>query len=274
MRGFVDTAPLRGTLDAVFAPAADGTIPGIGRNLEAGRLAALAIVTISYSEGRSVAWVQGQHITDWERPFRESRQRPITVDHVMGSAALPFLFPAVRVEGGWYGDGGIRLVTPLSPAVHLGARRILAFSTRYGRKPAASAAEETPRYPPPAQIAGQLLDAVFLDDLDRDAQHLVRLNLLLADLPEEKRRGLNVVDLVLIRPSQDIGRLAGAFEPRLPRPLRHLFGGTGTRQIANQDLLSLLMFQPEYLKRLLEIGEADFEARAADVDALIGQPGG
>jgi NTE family protein len=253
----------------VFSPGPDGVIPGIARNLESGRLSAIAIVTLSYTMGRTVAWVQGEKIADWERPFRLSRQCPLTVDHVMASAALPFFFPAIPVDGDWYGDGGIRLITPLSPAVHLGARRILAFSTRYGRRSDEAGRVESPGYPPPAQIAGQLLDAVFLDDLDRDAQNLARLNLLLEDLPEDKRHGLNVVDLVLIRPSQDIGKLAGQFEAKLPRPLRHLFGGTGTRQTSNHDLLSLLMFQPDYLKRLLEIGEADFEARAADVAAML-----
>jgi NTE family protein len=216
-----------------------------------------------------VAWVEGRNISDWERPFRMSRQCRLTVDHVMASAALPFLFPAVRLDGAWYGDGGIRQVTPLSPAIHLGARRILAFSTRYNRRTDEAEQPQVLGHPPPAQVAGQLLNAVFLDDLDRDAEHLVRLNLLLEDLPEERRRGLRVIDLVFIRPSVDIGALAREYEARLPRPLRHMLGGTGTRDTKTPVLLSLLMFHPEYLKRLLEIGEADFAARAEDVDALL-----
>lgn len=269
-QGFVDTAPLRETLQSVYRQStADGEIEGIQKNLDAGRLAGLAIITSSYTTGRTVAWIQGRDIADWERPFRLSRQRRLAVDHVLASAALPFFFPAVRIEGAWYGDGGIRLITPLSPAVHLGAGRILAFSTRYWRRRDETEQPQVMRYPPPAQIAGQLLDAIFLDDLDRDAQHLARLNLLLQDLPPEKRRGLRVIDLVFIRPSSDIGRLAGEFEPRLPRPLRHMFGGAGAREAGNKDLLSLVMFQPEYLRRLIDIGEHDFEQRAADVDALL-----
>jgi len=267
--GMVDTSPLRRTLETAFESARGAEIPGIARNIADGRLTGLAIITSSYTTGLTVAWVQGRNIADWERPFRMSRQCVMTADHVMASAALPLFFPAVTLDGAWYGDGGIRLVTPLSPAVHLGARRILAFSTRYGRRGDEAARPQVSAYPPPAQIAGQLLNAIFLDDHDRDAQNLVRLNLLLEDLPEDRRRGLRVIDLVFIRPSQDIGRLAAQYEPRLPGPLRHMLGGIGTRHAKSSDLLSLLMFHPDYLKRLMEIGEADFEARADDIAALL-----
>ena len=119
------------------------------------------------------------------------------------------------------------------------------------------------------QIAGQLLNAVFLDDHDRDALNLARINRLLADLPPEKHRGLRIVDLVLIRPSQDIGRLAADFEVRLPRFFRHLVRSAGARGTSSPDLLSLLMFDPGYLNTLMEIGEADADARAEDIDAVL-----
>lgn len=119
------------------------------------------------------------------------------------------------------------------------------------------------------QIAGQLLNAIFLDDHDRDALNLTRINHLLTDLPPEKRRGLRIIDLVLIRPSQDIGRLAAEFEVRLPRLFRHLLRSAGVRETSSPDLLSLLMFDPEYLKALMAIGEADGEARADDIDAIL-----
>ena len=157
----------------------------------------------------------------------------------------------------------------MSPALHLGATRILAFSTHYSRRADETERAEGSGYPPPAQIAGQLLDAIFLDDLDRDAQNLLRINLLIDDLPKEKRHGLRRIDLVLIRPSQDIGRLAGEFERYLPGPLRHMLAGIGSREPSSADLLSLLMFQPEYVTRLMDIGEADMEARAADVASLV-----
>ena len=271
LSGLVDTAPLRRTLETAFTLGPGGEIEGIDRNLKTGRLAALAVITSSYTTGRSVAWVQGRNIHDWERPFRHSSQTRITLDHVLASTALPLLFPAVKIEDAWYGDGGIRLTAPLAAAIHLGATRILAFSTRY--RGAQHETEElqvqVPGYPPPMQIAGQLLNAIFLDDHDRDALNLTRINRLLADLPPEKRRGLRPVDLLLMRPSQDIGRLAGEYEVRLPGLFRHLLRGAGARDTKSPDLLSLLMFDPEYLKALMAIGEADAEARADEIDAVL-----
>ena len=268
-RGLLNTEPLRRTLENELQPAENGEILGIARNLEANRLIGLAIVTSSYTTGRSVAWVQGRDIQDWERPFRLSQQTSITVDHIMASAALPFLFPAVQLGNAWYGDGGIRLITPLSPAVHLGANRVLAFSTRYGSKRSEAERPQVLGYPPPIQIANQLLNAIFLDDHDRDAMNLVVLNRLLEELPPERRHGLRVLDLVFIRPSEDIGQLAAKYEVRLPFFFRHLLRSAGVRETTNPDLLSLLMFDPEYLKRLMEIGEADGEARADDIAALL-----
>ena len=269
LSGLVDTAPLRRTLETVFKPAPGGEITGVGGNLDANRLVALAVVTSSYTTGRSVAWVQGRDIHDWERPFRLSKQTRMTVDHVMASTALPLLFPAVKLENAWYGDGGIRLIAPLAAAIHLGASRILAFSTRHPKSQNEAERPQVRGYPPPMQIAGQLLNAIFLDDHDRDALNLARINDLLTGLPPEKRHGLRIVDLVLIRPSQDIGRLAADFEVRLPRFFRHLLRSAGARETTSPDLLSLLMFDPEYLKALMAIGEADAEARADDIDALL-----
>ena len=269
LRGLVDTAPLRRTLEDALDLEEQGEIAGIKRNLEANRLVGVAVVTSSYTTGRSVAWVEGRNIEDWERPSRLSRQTRITVDHVMASTALPLLFPAVQLDRHWYGDGGIRLITPLSPAIHLGANRLLAFSTRYPRSRNEAERPQVLGYPPPMQIAGQLLNAIFLDDHDRDALNLARLNVLLADLPEEKRRGMRMIDLVFIRPSQDIGRLAADFEVRLPPLFRHLLRGAGARETTSPDLLSLLMFDPAYLKLLMEIGEADAESRADDIEAIL-----
>jgi NTE family protein len=269
LRGLVDTAPLRRTLAAALDVSAGGEIPGIERNLRDGRLSGLVVITSSYTTGQTVAWVQGRDLRDWDRAFRCSRQARITVDHVMGSAALPILFPAVELEGAWYGDGGIRLVTPFSPAVHLGANRLLAFSTRYARTRREADQPQVEGYPPPLQIAGQLLNAIFLDDHDRDAMNLARLNQLIADVPPERRHGLRVVDMVLIRPSKDLGRLAREFEPKLPHLFRHLVRSAGARETRSPDLLSLLMFQPDYLKTLIDIGEADAEAQAGPIAALL-----
>ncbi len=269
VRGLLDTAPLRRFLHASLHPAGNGEIEGIARNIAAGRLRALAITTSSYSTGQSVIWVQGSDIQNWERPNRRSRKTAITVEHIMASAALPLFFSAIRLHDGWYGDGGIRMVTPCSPAIHLGARRILAVSNRYRGNIQEADQALIRGYPPPAQIAGQLMQAMFLDDLDRDGLNLQRLNDLLDIVPPKHRRGLRPIELVVIRPSQDFGRLAGEFEPQLPWFFRHLTRSLGSRETASPDLLSLLMFQADYITRLMEIGESDAEAATDRIDELL-----
>ncbi len=269
VRGLVDTSPLRGTLAGVFdSDPRDGAIPGIADNIAAGRLWALALVTSHYGTGHSVVWTQGRDLREWERADRHSRNAALTLDHVLASSALPLFFPAVRLADGWHGDGGIRLTAPFSPALRLGANRVLAISTRYVADEGSSDLD-TPGHPPPIQIAGQLLNAVFLDDLDRDAQELERINLLLHDVAPEKRRGMREVELLVIRPSVDLSRLAAEYETHLPRVFRHLVRGLGSREIASPDLLSLLTFEPAYLRRLVALGETDAAARAEEIRALI-----
>lgn len=267
-RGMVDTAPLDALLARVL-PTDGREVAGIAANLEAGRLRALALTTLNYSTGQTVTWVQGCHIEGWERPNRRSASCRITVDHVMASAALPLFFPAVRIGRDWHGDGGIRLAAPLSPALHLGARRILAISTRYPRSHAEADRQTVAGYPPPAQIVGHLLNAVFLDVMDQDVLRLERFNRLLERLPEEERCGLRRVDCLVLRPSEDLGRLAAGYEPRLPKVFRFLTRGLGTRETESPDLLSLILFQPDYLSRLIEIGEADAERHVEQIARLV-----
>ena len=258
--------PLRETLADVF-DAHDGAIGGRAENIAERRLWALALLTSHYDTGQSVVWTQGRDLREWERPDRRSRNTALTLDHVLASSALPLFFPAVRLPDGWHGDGGIRLTAPFSPALHLGASRILAISTRY----AAGTVDDTGKrlHPPPMQIAGQLLDAVFLDDLDRDALELERINRLLRAVAPEKRLGLRPIELLVIRPSVNISRLAAEYEPQLPRVFRHLVRGLGSREVQSPDVLSLLTFQPEYLVRLMELGETDAAAHASRIRALL-----
>lgn len=270
VRGLVDTTPLEHTLASVFGISNGGDeIDGIRQRLESRRLWALAVLTSNYGTGQSVIWVQGRDLPAWERPERRSRQTRITLDHVLASAALPLFFPAVKLGADWYGDGGIRLTAPCSPAIHLGATRILALSTRYGAGRDEAFSPVSPVYPPPLQISGQLLNAVFLDDLNSDARELERLNVLLRDLPPEKRRGLRPVQLMVARPSQDLSRMVAEFEPKLPKVFRYLTRGLGSRETSSPDVLSLLAFDPGYLSALLDLGEADAAAHEEELRALL-----
>jgi len=163
------------------------------------------------------------------------------------------------------------LTSPLSPAVQLGADRILAISTRSNRtsEGVALPAEEGEDYPPPAQMIGALVDALFLDVFDNDALRLERINALVDCLPEDKRNGLRHIDLLVLRPSQDLGKLANEYAAELPNALRFMTRGLGTQEMRSNDLLSLLMFQPDYLQRMLDLGYADAKAREDEIAAFL-----
>ena len=267
VRGLVDTEPLRRLLcDALAADGSRSIIAGIAENLEDGHLKAVGLSTVEYSTGRTVVWCEGAGIDHWERPYRRSVRSRLTVDHVMASAALPLLFPAVALEKHWYGDGGVRLTSPLSPAVHLGARRILAVSTRYQRPSSEKVEDRSDGYPPPAQVAGVLMNAVFLDLLDQDALHLERINGLIDGRTED---GLSPIDLLLLRPSRDLGKLAGHYEPTLPKGFRFLTRGLGSGRAGGSDFISMLMFQRDYIEELIATGEADGDASAEEVGRLL-----
>ena len=268
VRGLVDTTPLRNYLSEVLH-AVNGELTGIQYNLALGRLKAIALSTSSYTTGQSLTWIQGRDLHDWTRPQRRSQQTLLTIDHVMASSALPLFFPAVEIENEYFGDGGLRLSAPLSPAIHLGAEKILAISTRYQRTVAEAGLPDVTGYPPPAQVLGVLLNSVFLDLLDQDALRMERLNHLLRKLPPEGRGDLRPVNLLILRPSLDLGRLANEFEPQLPKTFRFLTRGLGTRQTKSPDFLSMILFQPDYIGRLIELGEADAEARADEIDAFV-----
>jgi NTE family protein len=269
VRGLVDTTPLKNYLSEVLH-AVDGELTGIHYNLALGRLKAIALSTSSYTTGQSLTWIQGQDLHDWMRPQRRSQQTVLTVDHVMASSALPLFFPAVQIDDEYFGDGGVRLSAPLSPAIHLGAEKILAISSRYNPTAEEARRPHVEGYPPPAQVLGVLLNSVFLDLLDQDALRLERLNHLLKQLPPEDRDDLKPIELLVLRPSVDLGRLANEFEPQLPKTFRFLTRGLGTRQTKSPDFLSMVLFQPDYIGRLIEIGEADAEARADEIDAFMG----
>ena len=270
VRALLDTQPLREFLTEAFH-AVRGELTGIRYNLARGTLKAVALSASNYSTGQSVTWIQGQGVSEWERPLRRSRLTTLNVEHVMASAALPLIFPAVEIGSSWFGDGGIRLSAPLSPALNLGANRILAISTRYDKSFAEADHPNVVGYPPPAQVAGVLLNAIFLDLLDQDARRLERTNALLANVSKEEqdRLGVRHIDLVTIRPSVDLGMLANQYEPQLPKAFRFMTRGLGTKETEAPDMLSLVMFQSDYLQELISVGESDAEAMETELVELV-----
>ena len=267
----VDTAPLWELLGRALN-AKEGHLPGIDENLRGRTLRAVAITTSSYTTNQSITWVQGCEgcgIEQWERAHRRSFNTQIEVKHVMASSALPMLFPAVEIQGQWFGDGGIRLTAPLSPAVHLGADKILAISTRYQSSRAEADEHEVPGYPPPAQILGTILNSIFLDQFDADALTMERVNKILETVPAMRERGFRPIRMLVLRPSRDLGRLANEYEMKLPATFRFLTRGLGTKETRANDLLSLVMFQPDYLARMIDLGEADAAKRGDEIEAFL-----
>lgn len=263
-RGLVDTSPLREFLAAALH-APDGKLQGVGQNISDGKLRAVAITTTHYGTGRSITWVQGRPFGAWQRPQRVSVPAAIGLDHIMASAAIPFAFPAVQLDGSWHGDGGVRQVAPLSPALHLGASRIVTVSTRARPRPEDHGASGPEPYPPPAQILSVLLNAVFLDMLDYDVLNLNRITSLIEAAPEPGPE-LRCARAFVLRPSRDLGTLAGEYEWRLPSGLRFLLRRLGRRSV---DFLSMILFEPSFIRRLLDLGESDAEERAGELDAFI-----
>jgi NTE family protein len=268
VRGLLDTRPLYATIRRASA-SIDGEIIGIARNLAAGRLQAVALSALNYTTGQTVTWIQGEPLPGDHPGTVNAVPARLGVRHVMASSALPLVFPAVRLGDAWYGDGGVRLLAPLAPALHLGARRILAISPQFRRNAPTTASALPGGYPPPAQILSHMLNTVFLDVLEQDVDRLEQVSRLLRKIPEDQWGGQRPVRILVLRPSVDLGALAAEHELRLPAAFRYLVRSLGTRETSSTDFLSYLLFEPEYLTRLIEIGERDAEARLPEIRRLL-----
>jgi NTE family protein len=270
-RGLLNTDPLRKLLESELGADSAGPagLAGIRRSIEAGKLEAIGLMTTNYATGQSITWVQGSGEPMWERPQRKSISCELGIEHIMASCALPLLFPAVRIGEQWHGDGGIGLTAPLSPSLHLGSDRILAISTRHKRSQEEADRPNIEGYPPPAAILGMLMNVVFLDMLDFDALVLERINKLLHELPPAKRHGLRTARLLVMRPSRDLARMATKFEVNLPRLMRFLTRGLGTRESRSPDFLAMLLFDGAYAQTLIQLGEEDAENRSEELDAFL-----
>jgi NTE family protein len=264
VRGLADTRPLRTVLEGLIDS------DRVAKNIEEGKLRALAISATSYRSGLSVTFVQGPaNAPTWSRARRRSRTAEIGVDHVLASAAIPLFFPACPVDGEHFGDGSLRQTAPLAPAIHLGADRILAISPRY-MEPSADS-RDGDEYPSTARIMGLMLNSIFLDQLDADAERLERVNQLVqkVDAADRWRLDEHHVELLVVRPSRDIAKMAAHYERRMPRALRYLIRGLGTRGGAGSDLLSYLLFVPDFLRDLIALGERDAEVNRAKIARFV-----
>jgi NTE family protein len=267
----LDPAPLRQLVESAMP------LGRMRRHLRAGRLRAVALSATSYHSGAGITFFEGSsEVKPWVRTSRLGVRARLTLDHVMASAAIPVFFPPVRIAGRFYGDGCVRMNHPLSPALHLGAERIVAISVRYLRPPLERAGDEEGTDPERlslSDIAGILLNAVFLDSVDSDMERLDRINRTLALVPRERLNPadleLRQVPVLVLRPSQDLSRLARDEYLRFPRALRYLLRGIGASGHSGADLLSYLAFEPVYLARVIELGQSDTLARRDEVEDFL-----
>lgn len=243
----------------------------IDAQLQNGHLRALAINATSYTTGHAVTFYQGlPAIVPWQRTRRRGEPATIEVDHLLASTAIPFIFPPARIADDYYADGSMRQIAPLSPALHLGARRILVIAVGqfWGQTPRSG----PPQYPSFAQVAGHALSSIFLDNLGADLERLQRINQVLRLVPRrelQRHREFAHVDALVLYPSRDLGELAIRHRGRLPAGASYLLHGLGSTEGSGANLLSYLLFDKEYCRELLALGYADAIARSDEIQAFL-----
>lgn len=281
-RSLLDNSPLRDLLNEYL------DLDRLQRVLRKGSLRALAVSASSYTSGQHHTFYQtSQEITPWHRTQRLAQAGHITVDHLMASAAIPFIFPAHELKLGdrteYFGDGSMRQLAPISPAIHLGAEKILVIGGGQSQLASQSNApglhmHGSNQYPSLAQISGHALSSIFLDSLSGDIERLQRINRTLKVLTPEQRAhtDLRPIALLVISPSQRLDKLAVEHIGSLPRPIRTLLGGVGGTEARGAALASYLLFESGYTQALIRLGYGDTLAKRQEVltffaneDALI-----
>jgi NTE family protein len=246
----------------------------IQESIDAGFLDAIAVTAAGYGSARSVTFYQGTPAaTPWERVRRKGRPTVLSLEHLMASVAVPLIFPPVRIGPEYFGDGAMRQATPLSPALRLGARRLLVIGVRNEVPEPLPAPGESVPYPTLGRIAGYMLDALFLDGLSSDLESLTRINLILEQVPGRTLSGefgdLRHTEALILLPSQDVRDIALRHVAEMPRTIRLLLRGLGALNYGGRQLLSYLLFESGYTRELIALGYADATARKAEILAFL-----
>lgn len=266
-RSLLDNAPLRELLSQHLK------FNRLTKVIDSGALHALSITCSGYASGQSVSFFQGQpDLMGWRRQQRSGAKVRLGVEHLMASSALPFVFPAVRLHREWFGDGAMRLLAPISPAIHLGATRILVIGTGNQAETEEARSREK-AYPSLAQIAGHALSSIFLDGLTSDVESLTRINDLLGHFSAAQRSEANIslqpLTLLHIAPSQRLDHLATRFVGALPVAVRAMMRGIGAMRKSGGALASYLLFEQPYISALIELGRRDTLAQRDEVKGFL-----
>jgi len=265
-RSLLDNAPLR----ALLREALD--FDRIGKAIASGALYAVSVTASGYVSGESICFVEGNESVEmWRRNQRSSARVQLGVQHLMASSAIPFIFPAKFVNREYFGDGSMRQTAPISPAIHLGADRILVVGC--GFRPTEGERKVDHRYPSLAQIAGHAMASIFLDSLYTDLERLERINKTLAIIPVEikKRSGLPLrpVEALVVEPSQRLDHLAAEHVHSLPWPVRLLLRGIGGTSQRGSALASYLLFESSYTRALRDLGNKDAMNRREELQRFL-----
>lgn len=273
-RSLLDNSPLRGLLERVVP------IHRLNRMLLEGHMHALSVSGSSYSSGIHASFYQAvKDFEPWERMQRIAVKTPLSISHLMASSAIPFIFPAVSLnldgQNEWFGDGSMRQNAPISPAVHLGAERILVVGAGRMHEPPGRRAQ-VDGYPSLAQVAGHALSNIFLDALAVDVERLERINHTLAQLTPEQRVSTNLrpIDVLVISPTERIDDIAAKHQGDLPAPIRTLLRGVGVsgqgKDAKGAALASYLLFEPSFTRELIALGLNDTFSRRDEVVKFFG----
>jgi NTE family protein len=271
-RAFFDTGPLNDLLVRMV------DFERLAGNLDAGRLDALAVSASSYTSGRHVTFFQSRHAREpISRSQRLAYPARLTADHLMASSAIPFLFPAIPLvmdgRNEYFGDGSMRQIAPISPAIHLGARKILVIGSAELDRSAANGGDAGSQhaYPSLAQVGAHALSSIFLDALASDLERLERINRTIAALPPDalSRTTLQTLQTLVISPSRPLGRVATPHVKRLPRSVRTLLRVMGATSGRGAGFSSYLLFDRSYTRRLLALGRRDALAKRAQIEAFF-----
>jgi NTE family protein len=264
----LDTAPLRRLLERELR------LFDVHRHVADGSLAAFALSATDYESGHGVTFVEGPPgIPLWERFRRTSVAVEVSLDHLMASSAIPILFPPVRIDGRWYGDGGTRNAAPLSPAIHLGADQLVVVGVRPPPRERPPETDEAVERPSLARVLSTMINGILMDAVDTDVERLTRINRTLSHLdPEQRaRQPLRTIDCLWIHPSQDLAEIAEKHVSSAPAPIRYLIGGLGPPHHA-REIYSYLLFERDYCRALIELGRADARVHGEALLALAGDP--